>query len=101
MSTAWPVEESPNPPWWAWLEDERCQRRVLLAQGVTQEELEDVLKLAGQHPRLDKTVGIYEGLERRGAWGAGPLNRRRPYSRGWSLWGPAGVPSVNVLSTRR
>ena len=85
MSTAWPVKDNPNPPWWAWLENERGQRRVLLAQGVTQEALDDVLKLAGQHPCLDKIVGIYEGLERRGTWGSGPLNRRRLYSWGRAL----------------
>jgi hypothetical protein len=56
-------------PWWAWVEDERGQRRVRLAQAVTRQELENELTLAGQHPRLDRVIGIYEGSQRRGTWG--------------------------------
>jgi hypothetical protein len=63
------IEGNPASLWTAWLEDERGQRRVRLAQAVSREELETELKLAGQHPHFDRVVGIHESRQRRGTWG--------------------------------
>jgi hypothetical protein len=57
------------PLWSAWLEDEVGEKRARLAEAVSREGLETVLKRAGQHPRRDRIVGIYEGVERRETWG--------------------------------